>query len=168
MNICRKKFPLSKSVPSNGLSPNSQWCNTKPSFCCASFVLALHSFPLRPQVFEERSLSQGGGGLPLRHWHWPLRESHRSPGQHCCISAQRPGGSAYHRRSGRFVTPITAGRVYEQSPSAASPGPRVISCNISRIEKISSVRGAERVRGGEKAGTINSVRRLFHSIFWVS
>lgn len=136
MDICRKRN-LSRQ---NLFSPagchqtrsDATWNLAFAARCLLMFAL----LPLRPQVFKERSLSQGGGDLPLRHRHWPLCESHRSPGQHCCISTQCPGGSAYHRCSHRFVTPITAGRVYEQSPSAASPGHmqyHVISAGSKRL-----------------------------------
>lgn len=117
--VGEKKNPLPKFMLLNRLWLNPQSCDMKLSFFyCSLFSL----FPLDPQVFEERSLCPGGGDLPLRHRHWPLCESHRSPGQHCCISTQRPGGSAYHRRSRRLVMPIRADHVYEQPPSAAGLG----------------------------------------------
>lgn len=68
--------------------PSSQCCNNRAMslFLCYFFHRFSCKLFLPPQVFEERSVSQGGGDLPLRHRHWPLCESHRSPGQHCCIS----------------------------------------------------------------------------------
>lgn len=89
MNIC-PKFQLSDTllfIPRR-YGPSSQCCSNRAIslFLCYFFHHFLCKLFLPPQVFEERSVPQGRGDLPLRHRHWPLRESHRSPGQHCCIS----------------------------------------------------------------------------------
>lgn len=161
MNVCRKNNrPCQNLFNPVGYMPTSQWCNMEPSVCRALFS-EVCAISFRPQVFQERSLSQGGGDLPLRHWHWPLCESHCSPGQHCCISTQCPGGSAYHRRS---QSPLChsnhSGPCLWAIAKCSLARPRVIPCNIRRIEKISSVRGAE-VGGwvGGEGGRVRCTRR---------
>lgn len=66
----------------------------------------------------------------------------------------------------RFVTPITAGPCLWAIAKCSLARPRVISCNISRIEKISSVRGAagEGAEGGGGCHPLIVASISFH--FW--
>jgi len=104
--------------------------------------------PLSPQqVLQAGSVSEGGGGLPLRHRHWPLCEDHRSPGQHRRVGAQRPRECRLALRQSSASSLQLAPDVYEQSRRVALYGGRVYSWRRDLWER-------EREKGASRTPTL--------------